>query len=162
LGAIVKRRTGNKQKGFLTNRHVAVDLEYPNQKMYHPLPPNLGPGVYLGAVERATSFVPDDVWYGIYAGTDPGRGVTNYLVNVRNKILLTPSALTIYLIKLSDPICISKLTICDQHMRVLESFRKSRIALFMGRKDTTLIAWLLLANKAALVLLRKNIGWAFF
>jgi hypothetical protein len=47
-------------------------------------------------------------------------------------------------------------------MRVLESFRKSRIALFMGRKDTTLIAWLLLANKAALVLLRKNIGWAFF
>ncbi|WVZ87111.1 hypothetical protein U9M48_033803 [Paspalum notatum var. saurae] len=71
LGAIVKRRTGNKQIGFLTNRHVAVDLDYPNQKMYHPLPPNLGPGVYLGAVERATSFITDDVWYGIYAGTNP-------------------------------------------------------------------------------------------
>ncbi|KAL6651368.1 hypothetical protein ACP70R_010293 [Stipagrostis hirtigluma subsp. patula] len=71
LGAVVKRRTGNKQVGFLTNRHVAVDLDYPNQKMYHPLPPNLGPGVYLGAVERATSFITDDVWYGIYAGTNP-------------------------------------------------------------------------------------------
>ena len=72
LGAIVKSRTGNKQVGFLTNRHVAVDLDYPNQKMFHPLPPNLGPGVYLGAVERATSFITDDVWYGIYAGTNPG------------------------------------------------------------------------------------------
>ncbi|AQK46122.1 protein NARROW LEAF 1 isoform X2 [Zea mays] len=71
LGAIVKRRTGNKLVGFVTNRHVAVDLDYPNQKMYHPLPPNLGPGVYLGAVERATSFITDDVWYGIYAGTNP-------------------------------------------------------------------------------------------
>ncbi|XP_044325741.1 protein NARROW LEAF 1 isoform X1 [Triticum aestivum] len=71
LGAIVKRRTNNKQVGFLTNRHVAVDLNYPNQKMFHPLPPNLGPGVYLGAVERATSFITDDVWYGIYAGTNP-------------------------------------------------------------------------------------------
>ncbi|KAK3141519.1 hypothetical protein QOZ80_4BG0334960 [Eleusine coracana subsp. coracana] len=71
LGAVVKRRTGNKQVGFLTNRHVAVDLDYPNQKMFHPLPPNLGPGVYLGAVERATSFITDDVWYGIYAGTNP-------------------------------------------------------------------------------------------
>ncbi|PKA62097.1 hypothetical protein AXF42_Ash014981 [Apostasia shenzhenica] len=71
LGAIVKSRTGNKQVGFLTNRHVAVDLDYPNQKMYHPLPPNLGPGVYLGAVERATSFITDDLWYGIYAGTNP-------------------------------------------------------------------------------------------
>ncbi|KAK3139877.1 hypothetical protein QOZ80_5AG0391970 [Eleusine coracana subsp. coracana] len=71
LGAIVKSRTGNKQVGFLTNRHVAVDLDYPNQKMFHPLPPNLGPGVYLGAVERATSFITDDVWYGIYAGTNP-------------------------------------------------------------------------------------------
>jgi hypothetical protein len=69
----VKSRTGNKQVGFLTNRHVAVDLDYPNQKMFHPLPPNLGPGVYLGAVERATSFITDDVWYGIYAGTNPGR-----------------------------------------------------------------------------------------
>jgi hypothetical protein len=73
LGAIVKSRSGNKQVGFLTNRHVAVDLDYPNQKMFHPLPPNLGPGVYLGAVERATSFITDDVWYGIYAGTNPGN-----------------------------------------------------------------------------------------
>ncbi|KAM0865629.1 hypothetical protein ACQ4PT_043133 [Festuca glaucescens] len=71
LGVIVKRRTSNKQVGFLTNRHVAVDLDYPNQKMFHPMPPNLGPGIYLGAVERATSFITDDVWYGIYAGTNP-------------------------------------------------------------------------------------------
>ncbi|KAH7654494.1 Peptidase S1 PA clan protein [Dioscorea alata] len=71
LGAIVKSRSGNKQVGFLTNRHVAVDLDYPNQKMFHPLPPNLGPGVYLGAVERATSFITDDLWYGIFAGTNP-------------------------------------------------------------------------------------------
>ncbi|XP_028759299.1 protein NARROW LEAF 1 isoform X2 [Neltuma alba] len=71
LGAIVKSRTGNKQVGFLTNRHVAVDLDYPNQKMFHPLPPSLGPGVYLGAVERATSFITDDLWYGIFAGTNP-------------------------------------------------------------------------------------------
>ncbi|KAI4306382.1 hypothetical protein L6164_029664 [Bauhinia variegata] len=71
LGAIVKSRTGNHQVGFLTNRHVAVDLDYPNQKMFHPLPPSLGPGVYLGAVERATSFISDDLWYGIFAGTNP-------------------------------------------------------------------------------------------
>ncbi|XP_068655999.1 protein NARROW LEAF 1-like [Aristolochia californica] len=71
LGAIVKSKTGNQQVGFLTNRHVAVDLDYPNQKMFHPLPPNLGPGVYLGAVERATSFITDDLWYGIFAGTNP-------------------------------------------------------------------------------------------
>ncbi|KAL5975737.1 Protein NARROW LEAF 1 [Asimina triloba] len=71
LGAIVKSRTGSRQVGFLTNRHVAVDLDYPSQKMFHPLPPNLGPGVYLGAVERATSFVTDDLWYGIFAGTNP-------------------------------------------------------------------------------------------
>ncbi|XP_062161348.1 protein NARROW LEAF 1-like [Alnus glutinosa] len=71
LGAIVKSRTGNRQAGFLTNRHVAVDLDYPNQKMFHPLPPSLGPGVYLGAVERATSFITDDLWYGIFAGTNP-------------------------------------------------------------------------------------------
>ncbi|KAI5569771.1 hypothetical protein POPTR_012G121700v4 [Populus trichocarpa] len=71
LGAIVKSRTGNRQVGFLTNRHVAVDLDYPNQKMFHPLPPSLGPGVYLGAVERATSFITDDLWYGIFAGTNP-------------------------------------------------------------------------------------------
>ncbi|VVB02169.1 unnamed protein product [Arabis nemorensis] len=71
LGAIVKSRTGNHQVGFLTNRHVAVDLDYPSQKMFHPLPPSLGPGVYLGAVERATSFITDDQWYGIFAGTNP-------------------------------------------------------------------------------------------
>lgn len=71
LGAIVKSRTGSRQVGFLTNRHVAVDLDYPNQKMFHPLPPSLGPSVYLGAVERATSFITDDLWYGIFAGTNP-------------------------------------------------------------------------------------------
>ncbi|OVA11823.1 hypothetical protein BVC80_633g20 [Macleaya cordata] len=71
LGAIVRSRTGNRQVGFLTNRHVAVDLDYPNQKMFHPLPPSLGPGVYLGAVERATSFITDDLWYGTFAGTNP-------------------------------------------------------------------------------------------
>ncbi|XP_027088186.1 protein NARROW LEAF 1 isoform X1 [Coffea arabica] len=70
LGAIVKSRTGNRQVGFLTNRHVAVDLDYPSQKMFHPLPPSLGPGVYLGAVERATSFITDVLWYGIFAGTN--------------------------------------------------------------------------------------------
>ncbi|XP_062092871.1 protein NARROW LEAF 1-like isoform X2 [Humulus lupulus] len=70
LGAIVRSRTGNRQVGFLTNRHVAVDLDYPNQKMFHPLPPSLGPGVYLGAVERATSFITNDLWYGIFAGTN--------------------------------------------------------------------------------------------
>ncbi|XP_031252177.1 protein NARROW LEAF 1-like [Pistacia vera] len=71
LGAIVKSQTGTRQVGFLTNRHVAVDLDYPNQKMFHPLPPTLGPGVYLGAVERATSFITDDLWYGIFAGMNP-------------------------------------------------------------------------------------------
>ncbi|PKI57917.1 hypothetical protein CRG98_021705 [Punica granatum] len=71
LGAIVRSRTGNRQVGFLTNRHVAVNLNYPNQKMFHPLPPSLGPGVYLGAVERATSFITDDRWYGIFAGNNP-------------------------------------------------------------------------------------------
>ncbi|XVF87089.1 hypothetical protein PTKIN_Ptkin18bG0092200 [Pterospermum kingtungense] len=71
LGAIVRSRTGNQQVGFLTNRHVAVDLDYPSQKMFHPLPPSLGPGVYLGAVQRATSFITDDLWYGIFAGINP-------------------------------------------------------------------------------------------
>ena len=73
LGAIVKSQTGSRQVGFLTNRHVAVDLDYPNQKMFHPLPPTLGPGVYLGAVERATSFITDDLWYGIFAGINAGK-----------------------------------------------------------------------------------------
>lgn len=72
LGAIVRSLSGNRQVGFLTNRHVAVDLDYPNQKMFHPLPPTLGPGVYLGSVERATSFIRDDLWYGIFAGINPG------------------------------------------------------------------------------------------
>ncbi|KAE8649783.1 protein NARROW LEAF 1 [Cucumis sativus] len=71
LGAIVRSQTGGRQVGFLTNRHVAVDLDYPNQKMFHPLPPTLGPGVYLGAVERATSFITDELWYGIFAGINP-------------------------------------------------------------------------------------------
>ncbi|KAH7528163.1 hypothetical protein FEM48_Zijuj05G0042600 [Ziziphus jujuba var. spinosa] len=71
LGAIVRSQTGSQQVGFLTNRHVAVDLDYPNQKMFHPLPPTLGPGVYLGAVERATSFITDELWYGIFAGINP-------------------------------------------------------------------------------------------
>ncbi|KAA8527161.1 hypothetical protein F0562_008610 [Nyssa sinensis] len=71
LGAIVRSQTGNRQVGFLTNRHVAVDLDYPSQKMFHPLPPTLGPGIYLGAVERATSFITDDLWYGIFAGINP-------------------------------------------------------------------------------------------
>ncbi|CAH1425052.1 unnamed protein product [Lactuca virosa] len=71
LGAIVRSQTGSRQVGFLTNRHVAVNLDYPNQKMFHPLPPTLGPGIYLGAVERATSFITDDLWYGIFAGINP-------------------------------------------------------------------------------------------
>lgn len=71
LGAIVRSRTGSGQVGFLTNRHVAVNLDYPSQKMYHPLPPNVGPGVYLGAVERATSFITDEGWYSIFASTNP-------------------------------------------------------------------------------------------
>lgn len=78
MGAIVKSRTGSRQVGFLTNRHVAVDLDYPNQKMFHPMPPSLGPGVYLGAVERATSFITDDLWYGIFAGTNPGNICSKY------------------------------------------------------------------------------------
>lgn len=69
----MRSQTGNRQVGFLTNRHVAVDLDYPNQKMFHPLPPTLGPGIYLGAVERATSFITDELWYGIFAGINPGK-----------------------------------------------------------------------------------------
>ncbi|XP_010534756.1 PREDICTED: uncharacterized protein LOC104810257 [Tarenaya hassleriana] len=71
LGAIVRSQTGSRQVGFLTNRHVAVNLDYPSQKMFHPLPPTLGPGLYLGAVERATSFITDDLWYGIFACSNP-------------------------------------------------------------------------------------------
>ncbi|KAJ8627701.1 hypothetical protein MRB53_021008 [Persea americana] len=47
--------------------HVAVDLDYSSQKMFHPLRPNLGLGVCLGAAERATPFITDDLWYGIFA-----------------------------------------------------------------------------------------------
>ena len=72
LGAIVQSRSGTRQIGFLTNRHVAVNLDQPSQKMFHPLPPNIGPGVYLGAVERATSFIRDEGWYNIFASTNPG------------------------------------------------------------------------------------------
>ena len=68
----MQSRVGAHQVGFLTNRHVAVDLDYPNQKMFHPLPPNVGPGVYLGAVERATSFITDERWYSIFASLNPG------------------------------------------------------------------------------------------
>lgn len=72
LGALVQSQIGARELGFITNRHVAVDLDYPSQRMFHPLPPNLGPGVYLGAVKRATSFVKDDLWYGVFAGVNPG------------------------------------------------------------------------------------------
>jgi hypothetical protein len=71
LGALVQSQIGLRELGFITNRHVAVDLDFPCQKMFHPLPPNLGPGLSLGAVNRATSFVKDDLWYGIFAGVNP-------------------------------------------------------------------------------------------
>ncbi|XP_031475254.1 protein NARROW LEAF 1-like isoform X1 [Nymphaea colorata] len=71
LGMIVRSRIDSHQVGFLTNRHVAVDLDHASQKMFHPLPPNLGPGVCLGAVERTTSFVKDKLWYGIFASRSP-------------------------------------------------------------------------------------------
>ncbi|KAH7331347.1 hypothetical protein KP509_20G028500 [Ceratopteris richardii] len=71
LGAIVQSKNGACQVGFLTNRHVAVDMDYPNQKMFHPLPPNCGPGVYLGAVERATSYITDERWYHMFASINP-------------------------------------------------------------------------------------------
>lgn len=71
LGAIVRSRTGLCQVGFLTNRHVAVSLDHPVQKLFYPLPPHLGPGVYLGAVERTTTFIRDDLWYGVFASMNP-------------------------------------------------------------------------------------------
>ena len=71
LGCIVRSRTGLCQVGFLTNRHVAVDLDHPVQKLFHPLPPHLGPGLYLGAVERTTTFIRDDLWYGVFASMNP-------------------------------------------------------------------------------------------
>ncbi|XLR04979.1 hypothetical protein HN51_059857 [Arachis hypogaea] len=39
--------------------------------MFHPLLPSLGLGVYLGTVERTTSFITNNLWYGIFAGTNP-------------------------------------------------------------------------------------------
>eukprot|EP00897_Mesotaenium_endlicherianum_P009149 jgi/Mesen1/8262/ME000448S07411 len=71
FGAVVKSRREGTAIGFLTNRHVAVDFDQPRQKMYHPLPPSLGPGLYLGSVERASSFSTDHAWYGIFAGQNP-------------------------------------------------------------------------------------------
>lgn len=62
--------------------------------MFHPLPPTLGPGVYLGSVERATSFIRDDLWYGIFAGLNPGQFSTSIFIFpiklplFANKILL--------------------------------------------------------------------------
>jgi hypothetical protein len=71
LGAIVRSNTGLSQVGFLTNRHVAVDLDHPVQKLFHPLPPHMGPGLYLGAVERTTTFIREDLWYGVFASMNP-------------------------------------------------------------------------------------------
>lgn len=71
FGAVVRSKKDPHRVGFLTNRHVAVDFDQPKQKMYHPLPPSLGPGNFLGSVERATSFASDDVWYGVFVGENP-------------------------------------------------------------------------------------------
>jgi len=38
-----------------------------------PLPPSHGPGVYLGAVERASSFASDFSWYGAFSSRSPGE-----------------------------------------------------------------------------------------
>ncbi|CAN6460035.1 unnamed protein product [Victoria cruziana] len=51
-------------------RHDVVDLDYPNQKIFHPLPPNLRLGVYLGVVEIATSFITDELWYVIFGSSN--------------------------------------------------------------------------------------------
>ncbi|KAG2372398.1 uncharacterized protein HKW66_Vig0207330 [Vigna angularis] len=76
LGAIVKSQTGSRQVGFLTNRHVAVDLDYPNQKMFHPLPPTLGPGVYLETFVRADgAFIPFADDFDMLTVTTSVRGV---------------------------------------------------------------------------------------
>ncbi|KAG6550843.1 hypothetical protein Mapa_007456 [Marchantia paleacea] len=47
LGCIVRSLTPEHELGFLSNRHVTVDLDHPHQKIFHPLPPSLGPGLYL-------------------------------------------------------------------------------------------------------------------
>eukprot|EP00897_Mesotaenium_endlicherianum_P006703 jgi/Mesen1/6060/ME000309S05192 len=72
FGAVVRTTTKPYTVGFITNRHVAVDFDQPKQKMYHPLPPSLGPGVFLGCVERAISFASDTAWYGTFAAQNPG------------------------------------------------------------------------------------------
>lgn len=58
--------------GFVTNRHVAVNLEQPLQRMYHPLPPALGPSMLLGTADRAVSFATDHLWYGMFCSSKPG------------------------------------------------------------------------------------------
>ncbi|GJY33021.1 hypothetical protein Tco_0417490 [Tanacetum coccineum] len=46
-------------------------VPFTQKKDVSPFTPTLGPGIYLGAVERATSFITDDLWYGIIAGVNP-------------------------------------------------------------------------------------------
>lgn len=113
LGAIVRSQTGSRQVGFLTNRHVAVDLDYPSQKMFHPLPPNLGPGVYLGAVERATSFITDDLWYGIFAGINPGSAfyLTVYTYSFSRCLILPPPYFGCQYLLFRSPIIVVKFRI---------------------------------------------------
>jgi hypothetical protein len=72
LGAIARCRQ-SKQTGFITNRHVSVDLDQPLQKLYHPLPPVLGANVFLGTVERAVSYATDHLWYGKFCSPNPGK-----------------------------------------------------------------------------------------
>ncbi|CAI5534169.1 unnamed protein product [Closterium sp. Naga37s-1] len=57
--------------GFLASRHVAVDLDQPKQKLFHPLPVSLGPGRFLGSVERALPFASDHAWFGVFANMNP-------------------------------------------------------------------------------------------
>ncbi|CAI5984323.1 unnamed protein product [Closterium sp. NIES-65] len=57
--------------GFLASRHVAVDLDQLKQKLFHPLPVSLGPGRFLGSVERALPFASDHAWFGVFANMNP-------------------------------------------------------------------------------------------
>lgn len=68
LGAIVRCKKDVSKVGFITNRHVSVDLDRPLQRVYHPLPPM----TYLGTAERAVSYATDHLWYGIFCGPNPG------------------------------------------------------------------------------------------
>jgi hypothetical protein len=77
LGAIVRCKRDGKKMGFITNRHVSVDLDRPLQRIYHPLPPMLGANMYLGTVERAVSYATDHLWYGIFCGPNPGAQVVS-------------------------------------------------------------------------------------